>query len=84
MRPSTEATFATLLLQGDRAYYATPSRTTAGLVSARWRRPGGDALSLEIRVVRARPRDTDATLPMAPEGTRNMWNLAFRWVRAGG
>ncbi|MDP2956998.1 MAG: hypothetical protein Q8N53_11310, partial [Longimicrobiales bacterium] len=62
------------------SYEATPSRTTSGLVTLRWRSARGESVAFEARYDRATVRASDVTLPLAPEGSRGVWNMAVRWA----
>ncbi len=62
------------------SYEATPSRAASGSVTLAWNRAEGERLAVDVDYGRAMPRDTDVTLPLAPEGRRTRWDLSMSWV----
>jgi hypothetical protein len=62
------------------SYLATPSRTISGVGSLRWRRRGGETVSLEARYDQTAARDHSSIDWLAPSGSRSALNLALRWV----
>lgn len=61
------------------SYVATGSRTLSGLLTLRWLSPGGQAVSIEARYERVSVREAAVSLPLAPTGSRSVWNMVARW-----